>query len=79
MLIASLAGVLVGLGVSYVNQDNLGWSLLRAAGLGVCFAIATRWILISLLRNWIETRREMEDRRGKDALSLTGSSGSKIK
>lgn len=79
MLVASLAGSLVGLGFSFSNQDNLGWSLLRAAGLGVCFAIATRWALISLLRNWIETRREMELRRGRETLGVTGSSGPKSK
>jgi hypothetical protein len=56
--VLGLLGCLIGILMSSWNQDQLGWSLLRTAGLGVVFAWAGRYLATLLMRAWLETQVE---------------------
>jgi hypothetical protein len=62
--IAAFIGLLIGLVIGVWNEDQIGWSLLRMAGLGIVFAWGARVITRSLLKAWMEMRlNELEEKR----------------
>lgn len=58
IMLSGLVGILTGLVISSLNEDSLGWSLLRTATLGVVFAWAARYLVYQSLRAWLETKME---------------------
>ncbi|PAW76174.1 MAG: hypothetical protein B9S32_16275 [Verrucomicrobia bacterium Tous-C9LFEB] len=67
VMLAGLAGILTGLVISSLNQDSLGWSLLRTSALGVFFALAARHLLYQSLRAWLETKMELVAKKAEEA------------
>jgi hypothetical protein len=78
-LLSGLLGIITGVLISYRNDDDLGWSLLRVASLAVIFAFAARCVLTGFLRAWMESRIETLTQQHEAAQAASAAAAKKVK
>lgn len=54
--LAGLGGALLGWWIAWINQDTIGWSLVKIFFAGLVCALLTRWVLRQAMRIWLENR-----------------------
>ena len=54
ILMTGLAGLLIGALIGISNDESAGVALLRVAALGVCFALAARYLTRLFMKAWLE-------------------------
>jgi hypothetical protein len=61
--IASLFGVLLGTSISYLNKNDFLSSIIIMGVMGLVFAWLARWLAVTFLRAWLETKIEQYKKR----------------
>ncbi len=61
--IASLFGVLLGTSISYLNKNDFLSSIIIMGVMGLVFAWLSRWLAVTFLRAWLETKIEQYKKR----------------
>ncbi|MEM9444565.1 MAG: hypothetical protein AAGA18_04355 [Verrucomicrobiota bacterium] len=56
--ISGVLGVILGLIIGYMNNEGFTWTFLRAAIMGVVFALIVRYALTIFIRYWLETQMD---------------------
>ncbi|MDE1171514.1 MAG: hypothetical protein PW734_09955 [Verrucomicrobium sp.] len=67
VVVIGLSGMIVGLFLSYINGQELGWSMFCAAGLGLLFAASAKYIVVKFMRAWMEGKLEQASRERDEA------------
>lgn len=60
---SALLGAFIGASMSYINKNDLFSSIVIIAALGLVFALFSRWLAITVLRAWLETKIEQYKKR----------------
>ena len=61
--IASVVGVLLGTTISYINHNDFTSSIIIMGIMGIVFAWLSRWLAVTFLRAWLETKIEQYKKR----------------
>lgn len=60
---AALLGSLIGAVMCFLNKNDLFASVVIISGLGLAFAVFSRWLAVTVLRAWLETKIEEYKKR----------------
>lgn len=70
---AALTGIALGLILSVYNGNAPGVSLLITAIMGLVFGLTTRWLMVGIIKAWLETKLEavLKEREREKAAAAT--------
>ncbi len=77
--IASLFGVLLGTSISYLNKNDFLSSIIIMGVMGLVFAWLSRWLAVTFLRAWLETKIEQYKKRIAEEDKLIAAKALEIK
>jgi uncharacterized protein YacL len=67
ILFMGVLGMLIGLVVSLLNKNPVGWSLFVAAGMGLLFALSTKYFIVKWMFFFMETKLEIAAKEKEEA------------